>query len=116
MINLKINVAWIIVFISIIAAVIYLWVISVYDISENRHYDISVTEINDCWKDSKGTTYSLSDLPKGENIITADVSDIKLDNMRFLQKALIPILMFLLTANAFIHITMFSLPLPAAHT
>ena len=65
----------------------FLVIISIFNVAENRKYDISITDMNEGWTDSAGNKAILSGLPKGESDLKADVSGVDLTNMRFCTKS-----------------------------
>lgn len=84
--NGKLNLAWLIVISTMVAATFFMVILCVYGINENRHYDITVTPADNIWYDGEGNNVRLSSLPKGEGTYTCDVSGIDLKNMRLCTK------------------------------
>lgn len=72
---------------AVIIALIFFSGMVYYSSMENRHYDLTVTELTNGWKTDDGQEQSLSALPIRAVELTTDISSVNLKNMRFCTKS-----------------------------
>lgn len=76
------------VFLTIIAGAVFIGILIFYENIDNRHYDTTVTALEENWTTSDGSVYSLTGLPVGPVEVTKDLSGLSTDHMRFCTRSI----------------------------